>query len=164
MILKLAQELETGRKLAQEAAMYSYLSSLQGTVVPRCYGYFRRTFKLDENPNASLSILLLEKLPGHIEKSVDLGSLKKSLIAMNEQLFDKQVYHCDLHYGNVMRACSDTTYSTASSYQYRFIDLEDAVWSNVPPAVRRRGFEEDIDCIISDVRRLDCHVLQCLRD
>lgn len=70
---------------------------------------------------------------------------RKSLIAMNEELLAKQVSHGDLHYENIMRACSDTTESTASSYQYRLIDFENAIWSNAPPAVRRDLFGRDIN-------------------
>ena len=84
MIMKVAAELE-GRTVAKEAVMYEHLHCLQGTVIPQCYGYFRRfidlqnyvvtawdpdcTFPRKEesfdifrmpNSRASLNVLLLE--------------------------------------------------------------------------------------------------------
>ena len=84
MIMKVAKELE-GQSVAEEALMYKHLLGLQGTVIPQCYGYFRRFIDLGEyvvaawdpgctfprteqsfnifkmpNTRASLNILLLE--------------------------------------------------------------------------------------------------------
>ena len=84
LVIKIASE-RGGHNLAEEAAMYDYLLCLQGSVIPRCYGYFRRVVNLQDyvvvpwspkcklprskadldifqmpNAHASLNVLLLE--------------------------------------------------------------------------------------------------------
>lgn len=84
LIIKVASE-RGGRHVAEEAAMYDHLLCLQGSVIPRCYGYFRRVVNLHDyvvvpwlpncefprskadldifkmpNSHASLNVLLLE--------------------------------------------------------------------------------------------------------
>ncbi|KAH9832160.1 uncharacterized protein C8Q71DRAFT_777672 [Rhodofomes roseus] len=84
MVIKVAPERE-GRRLAEESALYARFRCLQGSVIPRCYGYFRERvdllhnvvmpwspdceFPRDDldifqlpNSNASLNFLLLEYL------------------------------------------------------------------------------------------------------
>ena len=47
MVIKIAGQ-TAGMSLAKEAAAYNHLLCLQGTVIPRCYGYFRETINLQE--------------------------------------------------------------------------------------------------------------------
>ena len=90
LVIKVASE-RGGRDLAAEAAMYNHLPCLQGSVLPRCYGYFRRVVDLHNyvvvpwtpdcelprseadfdifkmpNSHASLNVLLLERVGNHI--------------------------------------------------------------------------------------------------
>ena len=89
LVIKVALE-GHGRRLAEEAAMYTHLRPLQGVVIPRCYGYFRcyvnrqqhavmpwemevdfpRQFDEFRMPHQmeSLNILLLERLGRHVAK------------------------------------------------------------------------------------------------
>ena len=88
LVLKLASE-RRGKRLAHEAGMYDELQGLQGKVIPKYYGYFRTRVDLramsivpwdpkcefpinpdDEfrppHPAASLNLILVERLGGHI--------------------------------------------------------------------------------------------------
>ena len=94
MIMKVATELD-GRSIAEEALMYKHLRCLQGTVIPQCYGYFRRFIDLQDyvvaawdpdctfprteqsfdifrmpNSRASLNILLLEDVGARIKPAL----------------------------------------------------------------------------------------------
>ncbi len=88
LVLKVAAE-KRGRSVAEEGGMYNHLESLQGVVIPRCYGYFQTlvdhtkmtvlpwdgdcVYPRDEtkfdifrmpNAHACLSVLLLEQVGG----------------------------------------------------------------------------------------------------
>ncbi|KAJ3008345.1 hypothetical protein NUW54_g3187 [Trametes sanguinea] len=105
LVAKIALE-RWGRSLCEEAEMYRALAILQGIIMPRCYGYYRRfvnlqttsitpwcpndtfprsaTFDIFRMPNscASLNILLLEKLgrpprPDPVSRSVPSGLLEQ---------------------------------------------------------------------------------------
>ncbi|RPD63496.1 hypothetical protein L227DRAFT_391676 [Lentinus tigrinus ALCF2SS1-6] len=95
LVIKVAAQRE-GRRIYNEANMYKALESVQGLVVPRCYGYFRVAVNQYEttilpwnpecrfprdvdrldvfrppHPSASLNILLLEQ----VGKRIPIGSV-----------------------------------------------------------------------------------------
>ncbi|KAI0673248.1 hypothetical protein C8Q78DRAFT_1077522 [Trametes maxima] len=133
MVAKIAKE-STGRKLSREAGFYERLRSLQGVIIPRCYGYFRRFINLQEvyiipwdsnpdetvfprtgfsvynlpHPAASLNILLLERLGRPLDQISRLGkyrgSLRSQLSAMVSTVSEFDVFHMDIAGRNVLEA------------------------------------------------------------
>ncbi|KAI9058670.1 hypothetical protein FKP32DRAFT_1761477 [Trametes sanguinea] len=130
LVAKIALE-RWGRSLCEEAEMYRALASLQGVIMPRCYGYYRRfvdlqttsitpwcphdtfprsTFDIFRMPNscASLNILLLEKLgqpprPDPVSRSVPSGLLEQ-WTDMGKVLACLGVFHDDLKQRNILSA------------------------------------------------------------
>ncbi|RPD63490.1 hypothetical protein L227DRAFT_651112, partial [Lentinus tigrinus ALCF2SS1-6] len=129
LVIKIAAQRE-GRRIYDEANIYNVLESVQGLVVPRCYGYFRvavdqyETTIVPWNPecrfprdparfdvfrmphhSASLNILLLEKVGDRIPiGSVPRKKLRAELRAMYEELVRLGVDHFDIDYANVLLA------------------------------------------------------------
>ncbi|KAH9920376.1 uncharacterized protein B0H18DRAFT_597720 [Fomitopsis serialis] len=131
MVIKVSAELE-GQHLAEEAAMYDYLHSLQGVVIPRCYGYFRcfvnllehvvipwapectfprdkKTINMFRMPNqmASLNVLLLEDVGEPLplySTPQQLKELEQDLFDMSKELCQLQVDYTDWECSNILRA------------------------------------------------------------
>ncbi|KAI0323928.1 hypothetical protein GY45DRAFT_1332098 [Cubamyces sp. BRFM 1775] len=126
LVAKIAEEI-AGRNLYHEAGMYRLLDSVQGTILARCYGYFRGSVDLREldikpwdphakfprsedmldifrppNPYASLGILLLEKLgpPASTLKTVPIG-MKEQFQEVVRTLVELDVIHESLYGRNV---------------------------------------------------------------
>ncbi|KAH9910560.1 uncharacterized protein B0H18DRAFT_1068006, partial [Fomitopsis serialis] len=150
MVIKVSVESESdGQGLAKEAAMYDHLISLQGSVIPRCYGYFTRPSSLFgniwlmPNANASLSILLLEFVGRPVSDYYGLGQdLREDLYDMYKDLCELGIYHHDLRHENVLCVDEDSGLEglpslasprTGRVYGFRIIDLETAEQTNVRP-------------------------------
>lgn len=131
MVIKVSAETE-GQNLAEEAAMYDYLQSLQGVVIPRCYGYFRCfvnlvehvvipwapepcTFPRDKKLNmfrmpnqmASLNILLLEDAGEPLPDGMgpqQLEELRQDLLDMSEEICYSGIDYTDWRRSNILRA------------------------------------------------------------
>ncbi|RPD63498.1 hypothetical protein L227DRAFT_599141 [Lentinus tigrinus ALCF2SS1-6] len=129
LVIKVAAQRE-GRRIYNEANMYNVLESVQGLVVPRCYGYFRvavnqyETTILPWNPecrfprdparfdvfrmphqSASLNILLLEEVGDRIPiGSVARDDLRTELRTMYEELVRLGIDHHDIRYPNILLA------------------------------------------------------------
>ncbi|KAH9934235.1 uncharacterized protein B0H18DRAFT_1187967 [Fomitopsis serialis] len=144
MVIKVSAESKfDGQSLAEEAAMYDHLMSLQGSVIPRCYGYFTRPFMLFGNVglthNASLSILLLEFVGRPVSDYYGLGQdLREDLYGMYNELCELGIYHRDLRPKNVLWVDErlEGLPSLASPrsgrvYGFRIIDLESVVQTNM---------------------------------
>ncbi|KAJ2989724.1 hypothetical protein NUW54_g8691 [Trametes sanguinea] len=129
LVAKIAHE-RNGENVYKEAQMYSLLQSLQGVIVPRCYGYYRdfvnlqetsiipwspeeefprseTTFNIFQMPNtrASLNIVLLERLgePPRRSKSAPPG-LREQWVDMVKILAALGIYHADLTPVNIVEA------------------------------------------------------------
>ncbi|KAI0659482.1 hypothetical protein C8Q70DRAFT_1053847 [Cubamyces menziesii] len=140
LVVKIAQE-ATGRNLYHEAGMYRLLDNIQGIILARCYGYFRRSVNLEElvikpwEPRAKWKIQKLGPLVSTL-KTVPIG-MQAQLQEMVKTLVELEVTHEELQNGtNVFHAAPDpedgaTTSNDANSpgkpctHQWRIIDLED---------------------------------------
>ncbi|KAI1785427.1 hypothetical protein LXA43DRAFT_846294, partial [Ganoderma leucocontextum] len=127
LVLKVAPE-KRGRRLAEEGGMYNYLESVQGTVIPRCYGYFQKlvdhtkvtvlpwdrdcVYPRDEdkfdmfrmpNAHACLAVLLLERVGGPAT-DIPRDDLQRDLKDMHEELVHLGVEYGDWRASNVLKA------------------------------------------------------------
>ncbi|KAI0717911.1 hypothetical protein C8T65DRAFT_640357 [Cerioporus squamosus] len=128
LVMKVAR-LFKGRNVSQEAGMYKDLECLQGSIIPRCYGYFSaivdhtqmsilpwdgpncvypRTFDpfVPPHPSAPLSILLLERLGDPIPTGnrVKSETIQRDLFDIHDELARFGVTHNDWRLGNFLSA------------------------------------------------------------
>jgi len=94
-VIKVADE-ERVYDLANEASMYDEMESLQGVVIPRCYGWFEAELEDDSVPvndigqatdsrsrevrQRKLSVLLLERVGGHLPLGEPLPDRYRSIL------------------------------------------------------------------------------------
>ncbi|KAI0760805.1 hypothetical protein C8Q74DRAFT_1372599 [Fomes fomentarius] len=185
LVLKVALE-HQGRHLGNEAAMYKRLQALQGSVIPRCYGFFRRYVNLMEymvkpwgpevtypreldefdlpNERATLTVLLLEQVGGHVSCAPVPKGLKRALYDMDKELFNYGVYFGDWRYDNVVYAPkSPPGLPSLPSpllnrvFKYRLIDLEDAVVTNIKAKLGHRQDKDRINWILTQMENGWCY-------
>ncbi|KAI0325279.1 hypothetical protein GY45DRAFT_1364614 [Cubamyces sp. BRFM 1775] len=126
LVAKIALE-GKGHQVYYEAGMYDYMESLQGRVIPRCYGYFRQQVNLQElrilpwetkptskktwnifrlpHTCASLNILLLERLGEPVDLTAPVPpNFREHMTKMIRELADIEVLHKDLFARNILWA------------------------------------------------------------
>ncbi|KAJ3927975.1 MAG: hypothetical protein NXY57DRAFT_566979 [Lentinula lateritia] len=133
IVVKLATQYHS-EDMTKEAIMYEGLQCLQGSVIPRCYGFFqfRSTDLFDFGP---MSILLLEKLGGHLTLGKPLpNGAESELETLCIDLASLHIIHNDLRYANILCVLSQEQGGLPSlpspisgrSYRWRLIDLDRA--------------------------------------
>ncbi|TFK83176.1 hypothetical protein K466DRAFT_603083 [Polyporus arcularius HHB13444] len=128
LVMKVAK-LFKGRNLSEEAGMYQDLECLQGSVIPRCYGYFcttvdhtqlsitpwdgpdcshPRTFDphVPPHPAAPLSMMLLERLgePIPTGSRIESETIRRDLVDMHDELARFGIECIDWRLGNLLSA------------------------------------------------------------
>ncbi|EIW56339.1 uncharacterized protein TRAVEDRAFT_49168 [Trametes versicolor FP-101664 SS1] len=161
LAVKIAARIK-GRRLSEEADVYDQLSSLQGTIIPLCFGYFRRFVNLQEmslapwDPNctfprsfdiyhmphtdASLNMLLMERMGTSLRKTPrhilpdNLSELRDQLIQMYKAAGELGFNHKDIKSANILRVLepSATTAASESGYLWRLVDWEDCHKMEMP--------------------------------
>ncbi|KAJ3850792.1 hypothetical protein EV368DRAFT_26430, partial [Lentinula lateritia] len=117
IVVKLATQYHS-EDMIKEAIMYEGLQCLQGSVIPRCYGFFQfrwccgcllkqllsSTDFFDFGP---MSLLLLEKLGGHLTLGKPLPNGAESDIeGLCSDLAHLRIVHDDLQYQNILSTLS----------------------------------------------------------
>ncbi|KAJ3911343.1 hypothetical protein F5877DRAFT_23870, partial [Lentinula edodes] len=143
IVVKLARQYHT-EDLTKEAIMYEGLQCLQGSAIPRCYGFFQfrwycgclltqllsSTDFFDFGP---MSLLLLEKLGKHLTLGEPLpDGAESELETLCSDLASLHIIHNDLRYANILCVLSQEQGGIPSlpspisgkSYQWRLVDLD----------------------------------------
>ncbi|KAI0633185.1 hypothetical protein C8Q77DRAFT_1158591 [Trametes polyzona] len=157
LVAKVSKQTQ-GRWLSNEAGVYKLLEPFQGTIVPRCYGYFRCHVNLQTmtvvpwnpdcqfprgefdiydmpHPCATLNILLLEKLGRPLSAlgvermdNKDKASIGKELLEMFMKTAHYGVGHVDIALENVLEAPANA----GPGYRFRIVDWNQYGDSNWP--------------------------------
>ncbi|CAA7271258.1 unnamed protein product [Cyclocybe aegerita] len=142
LVIKVSKGSLDCSKLSKEAGLYTEMQSLQGTVVPRCYGLFTsqvpdgcaiRDFQLEQTGSSSeqeehqqlhdaednkdcISILLLERLGRalHPDNHVP-NEAKKDIYAMFNEVAKLGILHDDIRADNILEAPSHPEVSSTPS-------------------------------------------------
>ncbi|KAJ3872490.1 hypothetical protein F5051DRAFT_480287 [Lentinula edodes] len=131
IVVKLAKQYHS-EDLTNEAIMYEGLQCLQGSAIPRCYGFFKfRSVELfDFGP---MSLLLLEKLGGLITLGKPLpDGARSDLKTLCSDLAALHIIHNDVRYNNILSVLSKEEGGLPSlpspisgkKYQWRLVDLD----------------------------------------
>ncbi|KAI0760790.1 hypothetical protein C8Q74DRAFT_1298970 [Fomes fomentarius] len=123
--------------------------------------------ELDEfdmpNQLATLTVLLLAQVGGHVSCAPVPKDLKGALYDMDKELYDYGVFFGDWRYANIVYAPkSPPGLPSLPSpllnrvFKYRLIDLEDAVLTNVSPKYGHRVDKDRINWILTQMEEGWC--------
>ncbi|KAF4612894.1 hypothetical protein D9613_011116 [Agrocybe pediades] len=134
LVIKVADQ-DRVDDLANEASVYDEMESLQGVVIPRCYGWFEvevagRAMRSNDG-SLKISILLFERVGGHLPVGETLPDRDISRLGIHQP---------DMRYSNLLFAPNDSTDHPSSfpslpskpcpyhqrTHSYRIIDLDRA--------------------------------------
>ncbi|KAJ3900185.1 hypothetical protein F5879DRAFT_973756 [Lentinula edodes] len=105
MVVKLAKQYRS-ENLTKEAIMYEGMKCLQGSSIPRCYGFFQ-VRSLEFFDFGPMSLLLLEKLGGLLPLDKPIPDCTKSDIeGLCSDLAHLRIVHDDLQYQNILSTLS----------------------------------------------------------
>ncbi|KAI0633156.1 hypothetical protein C8Q77DRAFT_1074023 [Trametes polyzona] len=181
LVAKVSKQTQ-GRWLSNEAGVYKLLEPFQGTIIPRCYGYFRchvnlqmmtvvpwdpdcqfprGEFDVYDMPHtcATLNILLLEKLGRPLStlgvKRMDdreKASIGKELLEMFNKTARYGVGHDDFAERNILEAPANV----GPGYRFRLVDwdkYEDSNWAVENPKAYRNVVMMNLDSVFENELR-----------
>ncbi|KAL4242369.1 hypothetical protein ABKN59_012019 [Abortiporus biennis] len=156
LVMKIAKPQHAG-DLAKEAAMYQEMLCLQGSAIPRCYGFFKfRCLKnFDFGP---VCVLLLEKLGERLPLGQGPDSFPPSLVQdlrdIASDLAELGIEHDDIRWNNILSAGTLPSLPspfTKRTYGWRFIDFDLAVKTNKELEDVERGYQDYLDLIVNNI-------------
>ncbi|KAL4245683.1 hypothetical protein ABKN59_009515 [Abortiporus biennis] len=158
LVAKIANPLHAG-DLAKEAAMYQEMLCLQGSAIPRCYGFFK--FRSLENFDfGPVSVLLLEKLGERLPVGQGPDSFPPSLVQdlrdITSDFVELGIEHQDLRWANILSAGTLPSLPspfTKRTYGWRFVDFDLAVKTDSDLPVLRGFYRGYLDRVLDNVPR-----------
>ncbi|KAF9072119.1 hypothetical protein BDP27DRAFT_1361358 [Rhodocollybia butyracea] len=131
LVVKLARALHSP-DLTKEATAYETMLCLQGSAIPRCYGFFQARL-LDYFDFGPMSILLLEKVGGRLVLGEPLpDGAESDLFDICCDFAHLRIYHDDLRWANMLSVLSPNQGGLPSlpspfsgkTYAWRLIDFD----------------------------------------
>ncbi|KAL4245663.1 hypothetical protein ABKN59_009522 [Abortiporus biennis] len=152
LVAKIANPLHAG-DLAKEAAMYQEMLCLQGSAIPRCYGFFkfRRLGSFDFGP---VCVLLLEKLGERLPLGQGPDSFPPSLVQhlrdVASDLIQLGIRHDDICFSNILFPSLPSSF-TKRAYGWRFIDFDLAVKIDNDVDTFQRFYDDYLGRVIDNI-------------
>ncbi|KAJ3848881.1 hypothetical protein EV368DRAFT_67889 [Lentinula lateritia] len=101
VVIKLARQFHT-KDISREATAYESITCLQGSAVPRCYGFFQARL-FDYFDFGPMSLLVIEKLGGLLELGKPLpNGVESDLNDVGSDLAKLHILHSDLRWENIL--------------------------------------------------------------
>ncbi|KAH7875521.1 hypothetical protein F5879DRAFT_991058 [Lentinula edodes] len=130
VVIKIARQFRT-KDISREATVYDCLTSIQGSVVPRCYGFFQARL-IDYFDFGPVSLLILEQLGDLFKLGEPLpDGAKSDMEDACSDLAQLRILHCDLRWANMLSVLPGGLPSLASPftgkiYGWRLVDFDRA--------------------------------------
>ncbi|KAH7875526.1 uncharacterized protein C8R40DRAFT_1104453 [Lentinula edodes] len=155
MVIKIAKQFRT-KDITKEAAAYECMTCIQGSVVPRCYGFFQARM-FDYFDFGPVSLLVLEKLGDLFELGEPLpnGAMTDMKDACSD-LTNLRIIHGDLRWANMLSVLEGGLPSlpspfTGKTYGWRLIDFDRAERTTQNLPCIQRSYDEYLNRVLESI-------------